>query len=125
MAGSFSHTIWTSGRFSRLTRRAVQVSCRSAPKTYSHRPSAMPCFERFGALNRTSKKALSLPWIRFATASGSCRFDPVLLETFSDDPVRSLHALLLQEVKPDGVDIEDGIFGKPKRVGIVSLDSPS
>ena len=32
-------------------------------------------------------------------------------EEFSDHPVRRLHTLLLQEVKPDGVDIEDGIIG--------------
>ena len=42
-------------------------------------------------------------------------------EEFSDDPVRRFHALLLQNVKPDGVEIEDGIFRKLKRVQIVSL----
>jgi hypothetical protein len=37
-------------------------------------------------------------------------------EEFGDDPVRSLHALLLKKVKPDAVKIEDGIFSKLKRV---------
>jgi hypothetical protein len=37
-------------------------------------------------------------------------------EQLSDNSVRRVHALLLQEVKPDGVNIEDGIF--------VSLNSP-
>jgi hypothetical protein len=46
-------------------------------------------------------------------------------EEFSDDSVRRLHSLLLQEVKPDGIDIEDGIFRKLKRIQIISLDSPS
>ena len=43
---------------------------------------------------------------------------------FSDNPVRSLHAVLLHEVQPDGVDIEDGIFGKPKLLQRISLGSP-
>jgi hypothetical protein len=32
-------------------------------------------------------------------------------EELSDDPVRRLQALLVQEVKPDGIDVEDGIVG--------------
>ena len=46
------------------------------------------------------------------------------LEQFGDDPVRRPYAILLQEEKPDGVDIDDGIFGKLERVQKISLDSP-
>ena len=38
------------------------------------------------------------------------------LEEFGYDPIRRLYALLLQKVKPDGVNIEDGVLGKLKRV---------
>ena len=37
-----------------------------------------------------------------------------LVETFerlSDDPIRRLHALLVQKVKPDGVYVEDCVVG--------------
>jgi hypothetical protein len=37
-------------------------------------------------------------------------------EEFGDDPVSRFHALLFQEVKPDSVDIENGVLGKLKRV---------
>jgi hypothetical protein len=46
------------------------------------------------------------------------------LEEIGDDPVRRPHAILLQELKPDAVDIDDGILGKPKRVQRIILDSP-
>jgi len=45
-------------------------------------------------------------------------------EEFGDNPVRRFQALFLQEVKPDDVNIEDGIFGEPKRVQLIGLDPP-
>ena len=33
-------------------------------------------------------------------------------EKFRDDPVGRLHAPLLQKIKPDGVNIQDRVFGE-------------
>ena len=62
-------------------------------------------------------------WAAVAAVGEVCKLEEAF-EEFSDDPVGRLHAIPLHEVKPDGVDIEDGVFGKPKRIQIISLDSP-
>jgi hypothetical protein len=33
-------------------------------------------------------------------------------EEFRDDPISRLHAALRQKIKPDGVDIQDGVFSE-------------
>jgi hypothetical protein len=58
-----------------------------------------------------------LPIRKVGAAMAAVRHIGELVETFeefSDDSFRSLQAFLIQKVKPNGVDVEDGIFGELK-----------